>query len=242
MSGSKDEREWRALLERAVPELPAPGDRLGQVRWRIRRRRRRRAAACAGALAVACGATVASLVRPPVAPDPPAAPAPAASHGNRTASYPGLLGLAVRLAPGWTSWSVTDPATGEALGFAATRPRAGEPTCAEDRPKGVPCAPAVDLGRGDALIVFRTGNVPDATDSPRLRRSKALGGLCRAVGATQQWDAGRPLPPGDGRAPVPVRASVCLREAPDGVRAAAEDIVGSAHLGGSGTAGPDAGR
>ncbi|MBY8880555.1 hypothetical protein [Actinacidiphila acidipaludis] len=48
-----EERELRALLERAVPQLSAPAQRLECVRTRIRRRRRRRAAGLSGAAVLA---------------------------------------------------------------------------------------------------------------------------------------------------------------------------------------------
>ncbi|MBL1097752.1 hypothetical protein [Streptomyces coffeae] len=245
MNSTDDEQEWRTLLERAVPDLPAPDDRLRQVRWRIRRRRRQRAAACLGALAVAAVATMVSLIRMPAAPDRPTAPRPAVSHDSRTTHYRELSGLTVRLPQGWSARSAEDPSTGEALGFASTQPMAGELTCSKDRPKDSPCAPLAALGRGDALIVFRTGAPADATatDGPRLRRSKTLGSLCRTLGATQQWDVGRPLSPGGGRKPVTVHASVCLRDAPAEVRTAAEEITSSARLGDdSRTAGPSTAR
>ncbi|MBU3863876.1 hypothetical protein KN815_07195 [Streptomyces sp. 4503] len=233
MNSTDDEQEWRTLLERAVPDLRAPDDRIQQVRWRIRRRRRQRAAACLGALAVASVATVTSLIRTPATPDPPATPHPTASHDSRTAHYPELSGLTVRLPEGWSARSAEDPATGEALGFASTQPMTGELTCSKDRPKDSPCAPPTTLGRGDALIVFRTGATADATatDGPRLRTAKALSSLCRTLGATQQRDVGLRLSLGGGREPVTVHASVCLRDAPGEVRTAAEEITSSAHLG-----------
>ncbi|MFF9508098.1 hypothetical protein ACF1BU_19655 [Streptomyces sp. NPDC014724] len=101
------------------------------------------------------------------------------------------------------------------------------------------------LGRGDALIVFSTGAAADAmaTDGPPLHRSKALGSLCQALGATQQWDAARPLSPDGGRDPVTVHASVCLRDAPAEVLTAAEEIISSARLkDDSRTAGPNTAR
>lgn len=61
------EDELRALLERAVPQPPAPPQRLERVRERVRRRRRRRTALVTGSalLAVAAGLlAVPGLVRP----------------------------------------------------------------------------------------------------------------------------------------------------------------------------------
>src|SRR4051812_30311075 len=51
-----DEQELRALLERAVPQLPAPAQRLERVRERLRRRRRRRTAAVTGGAVLALAA------------------------------------------------------------------------------------------------------------------------------------------------------------------------------------------
>ncbi|CAG6397375.1 conserved hypothetical protein [Actinacidiphila cocklensis] len=60
------EDELRVLLERAVPQLPAPAQRLERVRMRMRRRRRRRTAAVtvSAVLAVAAVVAVPGLVRP----------------------------------------------------------------------------------------------------------------------------------------------------------------------------------
>lgn len=86
-----EERDLRALLERAVPQLPAPAQRLESVRARVRRRRRR-ASGLSGAAALAVG--LAALLVPygggPVPASPaergtPAASAPPASGGAPTA-------------------------------------------------------------------------------------------------------------------------------------------------------------
>ncbi|WP_069466671.1 hypothetical protein, partial [Actinacidiphila rubida] len=50
------EHELRVLLERAVPQLPAPAQRLESVRERVRRRRRRRAAGVSVTAVVAIAA------------------------------------------------------------------------------------------------------------------------------------------------------------------------------------------
>ncbi|MFE6738266.1 hypothetical protein [Streptomyces tubercidicus] len=245
MNSTDGKEEWRTLLERAVPDLPAPDDRLQQVRWRIRRRRRRRTATFLGGLAVASVATMVSLLRLPATPDLPAAPHPTASHDTGTAHYRELSGLTVRLPQGWSASRAKDRSTGEALGFAATQPMTGELTCSKERPKDSPCAPPAALGRGEALIVFRTGATADATakEGPRLRMSKTLGRLCRTLGATQQGDVSHPLSQSGGRQPVTVHATVCLRDTPAEVRTAAEEITSSAHLGDdSRTAGPNTAR
>ncbi|MFG1805529.1 hypothetical protein [Streptomyces sp. NPDC049040] len=61
------EEELRILLERAVPQPPAPPQRLALVKERVRRRRRRRTAAVTGSAVLAVAAALASLpglVRP----------------------------------------------------------------------------------------------------------------------------------------------------------------------------------
>lgn len=60
--GPGAEDELRVLLERAVPQLPTPPQRLERVRERVRRRRRRRAAAVTGSAVLA---VVAGLVAVP---------------------------------------------------------------------------------------------------------------------------------------------------------------------------------
>ncbi|WUH92103.1 hypothetical protein OG900_19635 [Streptomyces sp. NBC_00433] len=127
-----EEDELRVLLERAVPQPPAPAQRLERIRERVRRRRRRTAAVTGGAvLAVAAGLlTAPGLLRPDgggAAPAVVATSGPAvvrttpAAHGPTTygpgTTSPsddgyrpsGMDGLRLRPPPGWRI--LQDPAT-----------------------------------------------------------------------------------------------------------------------------------
>jgi hypothetical protein len=103
--GAHEEQELRALLERAVPQLPAPAQRLESVRERVRRRRRRRAAGLSATAVLAVAA--AGLLLPGVT-DPGGSPLPDAT---------GTLAPTVTLAPtgtGTASGTASDPAAGSA--------------------------------------------------------------------------------------------------------------------------------
>lgn len=91
-----EERELRTLLERAVPQLPAPAQRLESVRERVRRRRRRRAAGLSVATLLAVAA--AGLLVPSLGdPDGPSRAtgislAPPASDGSPSGGTASGLG------------------------------------------------------------------------------------------------------------------------------------------------------
>src|SRR5882757_10189425 len=119
-----EEGELRVLLERGVPQLGAPAQRMEQVRARVRRRRRRRNAGL-GATAVlaiaAAGLLIPGLGGPTGAPVPPALTslAPPASGvtgpsptrpGYPRHDFPTLAGLSLALPPGWSTLAVPDGA------------------------------------------------------------------------------------------------------------------------------------
>ncbi|SEG41832.1 hypothetical protein SAMN05216223_10568 [Actinacidiphila yanglinensis] len=101
-----EERELSALLERAVPQLPAPAQRLERVRERMRRRRKRRAAIGASATAVVVVAAVGLLL--------PELGAGRATNAQRTQAQSGARTPAS-----------TQPGAGRATGGPATT---GSPT------------------------------------------------------------------------------------------------------------------
>lgn len=94
-AGAGAEDELRVLLERAVPQLPAPAQRLERVRMRMRRRRRRRTAAVtvSAVLAVAAVVAVPGLVRPQGG---GSAPAVVATGGPAVATTPAAGGARSR--------------------------------------------------------------------------------------------------------------------------------------------------
>lgn len=108
-----EENELRVLLERAVPQLPAPAQRLERVRERVRRRRRRRVAGISAAV-VAAVATAGLLLPggPPAgrsAAEPGRAPASAGVPGTGTATGP--AGTATVPAGATPTVSATDTVT-----------------------------------------------------------------------------------------------------------------------------------
>lgn len=202
-----DERELRVLLERGVPQLPAPAQRLEHVRERVRRRARRRAVSGAG-LAVAVVAAAGLLAPrvlgpagpPAAASGPPAshtasaptrAPASAAStappatYDAQTRRFADLAGLTLDVPRGWY---VLAPA-GSNTAWLATQPLALPPDrCA--KPLDGFCTPLVRALRPGAVLV----QVQVRVDRNYLLKDPPAGGVapqavltaCRTVGGTDQ--------------------------------------------------------
>lgn len=193
------ERELRALLERAVPQLPAPAQRLERVREGIRRRRRRRTAAVTGGavLALAAGlVAVPGLVRPHgggrAAPAVvgSATPRPSASQTTPPSGYrpAGMGGLVLQL-PADKAWQTfADPKTAS-LFLGTQRMVLPEGGCGHAL-DGF-CTPlALALKQDGALVMFRRQpskmplgkardyEVPLTEDTPYQ--------ACRTVGGTRQ--------------------------------------------------------
>lgn len=249
LGGAED--ELRVLLERAVPQLPAPAQRLERVRERMRRRRRRRAAAAgAGAvLAVAALVAVPGLVRPHgggAAPavvatggppplrttpaghgSPPYGPAstPASDDGYRPV---GMKGLRLRPPDGWRI--LEDPATGSV--FLSTQtlvlPQGG-------------CAHALDgfctplarvLADGGTLVMFRleygkaeAGKMRDL-ELPLTEEDPYES--CRTVNGTRQM--GRTMVGGTASGTV-VWTTACLAHPSPAQLAQVGDLLASADFG-----------
>ncbi|WP_031522050.1 hypothetical protein [Streptomyces sp. NRRL F-5123] len=194
------ERELRALLERAVPQPPAPAQRLERVRERVRRRRRRRTAAVTGGavLAVAAGlVAVPGLVRPDGGGR--AAPAVVGSASPRTgAAAPttppsgyrpdGMGGLVLRLPAGKGWQKFADPATTSLfLGTQRMVLPAGGCAHALD---GF-CTPlALALKKDGALVMFRRQpskmSLGKAAAYELPLAEAAPYQACRTVGGTRQ--------------------------------------------------------
>lgn len=205
-----DASELRILLERAVPRLHAPEERMQRVRERVARRRRRRAAgAAAGAVAAlaVAGALLPGLMRDGGGPVPPAAagpsepfrsspvnpPGPLPTTAGTHVRYGGLAGLTLLLPSSWRSLELSaDPRQkAGARGFAAA-----QPLTAYDRPcAGHPwgCPPLKSLRPGGVLLVVTPA--PSATlikkvqDSPVLYESSTVEPGCRAIGGARQYSA-----------------------------------------------------
>ena len=204
-----EETELRALLERAVPQLPSPAQRLERVRERVRRRRRRRAAGLSGTvvLAVAAAGLLLSAVgRTSGAPDapgrstalaPPASdePAPTASGtftlapGYHLYSFARLAGLQLLLPVKWFTLASPDTATQ----YLSSQPLGLPPNeCVQ--PLDDFCTPLVgNLAKGGVLLKLELQYNPTLAGktrqtSQRVVRQSVLT-ACRAVGGTEQLGA-----------------------------------------------------
>jgi hypothetical protein len=236
-----EEDELRALLERAVPQLPAPAQRLERVRERMRRRRRRRTAAVSvsAVLAVAAVVAVPGLVRPhgggaATAVVATSGPAPVRTAERSPAPTPegyrpaGMQGLVIRPPDGWRI--LADPATGSV--FLSTQtlvlPQGG-------------CAHALDgfctplarvLADGGALVMFRlTSNkvqVDKLRDLALPLQDEDLYQSCRTVNGTRQM--GRTMV-GDADSGAVVWTVACLAQPSATQRAQVRDLLASADFG-----------
>lgn len=214
-----EDAELRVLLQRVVPHLEAPADRMRQVRRRVRRRRRIRAAA-AGALAAAgLGlwlGTGSSGARPD--PAPPAATAPAETDA-RLQRFATVSGLTLEVPAGWQALAVPRGDDG-AVVYAAAQPLDADRvagTCGEGTTGAVDtfaCAPLSALEPGGALVAFEAldGTTPTAPPASRHASARTPGAACRSLGGRLQY-AARPLwTPGRDRPALQV--SMCLGEPP----------------------------
>ncbi|CAG7652072.1 hypothetical protein [Actinacidiphila bryophytorum] len=220
------EDELRVLLERAVPQLPAPAQRLERVRERMRRRRRRRTAAVgvSAVLAVAAVVAVPGLVRPhggaapavvatggpaPVRTTPVRGPEPTPTP--RDGYRPdGMQGLVITPPAGWQL--LEDPDTGSV--FLSTQALVLPPNGCAHALDGF-CTPlARVLKDGGSLVMFhltyskvqaqKLGDVAMPLEDEDVLRS------CRTVNGTRQM--GRTIvdqAPGSGNA---VWAVACMAQ------------------------------
>ncbi|MFJ3445824.1 hypothetical protein ACIPM2_32145 [Streptomyces sp. NPDC086081] len=212
--------EVRALLERAVPQLTAPADRMGRIRHRVRRRRlRRTAAAAAVALVAAAIAVWPGTGWPPgrePASVPPAATASADTH-EWVVRFPDAGNLVLTLPDGWQARTVarTDRPT---MVYAATQslsPGAVEPGCAEGlahRRDAFACAPLTALERGGAIVSFAPVEAPDTTLplTATLSPTAALGEACKGLGGRLEYPARSVVRSADGA--YALQVSICLGE------------------------------
>jgi hypothetical protein len=246
-----EETELRVLLERAVPQLPAPAQRLERVRERVRRRARRRAvglSATAVLAVAAAGLLLPGIGRPSGAPVPAgmATPAPPASGGAPTtgattgassvpptasptvpASYPRytfarLDGLGLRLPPGW--FTLRPPGLGPAY---VSSQQLAEPENGCGHPLDDFCTPLVRrLAPGGELVQLAPVNNQARADKTRTQgrtvgRESVLS-ACRAVGGTTQL--GSEIADGSGSA-VLIEATVCLARPTAAQEALARDAL-----------------
>ncbi|WP_225849810.1 hypothetical protein [Streptomyces sp. HPF1205] len=227
--GPTEEHELRVLLERGVPQLAAPAQRLERVRERVRRRRRRRAAGVCGVLVAAVGTAGLLLprgvagggpVEPGAAPpatvgSPPArGPSPTSSAPATTDSHP--LPQLVRFADKHlTLRTPLDWEHREAPGtiYVASDPLLAGPKACADPLSGY-CLPLRQpMAFGGSLLVLQVRHEPALASKADRRNALVpypLGKACRVEGGTEQWYAlvGRTAPPATDS--VVLTGSVCL--------------------------------
>ncbi|WP_327289825.1 hypothetical protein [Streptomyces sp. NBC_01198] len=248
-SGAED--ELRVLLERAVPQLPAPPQRLERVRERMRRRRRRRAAAVTGSAVLAVVAVLAAvpgLLRPQgggqaalptVAASGPAGKPTAPADHRPTMSTPapttdggyqpdGMDGLRLRPPQGWRI--LADPATTSVFLSSQTLvlPEKG-------------CAHALDgfctplarvLAGGGALVMFRSepvkmqGDILHGMEQPLADAEVTT--ACHTVNGTRQLSRTMVRSGGTSRM---VWATACLSHPSPAQLAQVSDLLASADFG-----------
>jgi hypothetical protein len=238
-----EETELRVLLERGVPQLPAPARRLERVRDRVRRRARRRAAGLSVAAVTVVAA--AGLLLPGVRagdrsadPDPPGvttfAPAgsgtPSPTDGPTTDGvvqvhdFPALAGLQLHLPRNW--FVLEPPVSASDTVFVASQPL-GLPKDACVHPLDGFCTPLVrSLGRGGVLMMLQLRHNQGMADKMRVtgRRVGAEPALksCVNVGGTSEM--GATLVDDAGSAAV-VNVTVCLARPTGTQQAQARDVL-----------------
>src|SRR5882757_8102814 len=193
-----DEGELRVLLERGVPQLGAPAQRMEQVRARVRRRRRRRNAglSATAVLAVAAaGLLLPGVGGPSGAPVPPAVTSlapPASSTSGPTATrpvyprhdFPALAGLTLALPPGWSALDLPDG------GFVSSQALSSSASVCATPLDGF-CTPlARNLDAGGVLVQLTLTHNPSTAAKfralPREVGAADLGKSCVLVGGTLQ--------------------------------------------------------
>jgi hypothetical protein len=211
------EHELRVLLERAVPQLPAPAQRLASVRERVRRRRRRRAAgvsvtaviaiAAAGMLLPGLGdrdggpsSAASSPAGPPSGSAPASTPAPpvTAPPGYTVEPFDELARLRVVMPQEWNGLIASDTPRGYVSTQSLGLPKGG---CAHQLDDF--CTPLDRTLTPDGVLVqFTLVAESDKVGKALLRGDEGTVAVqqvlsaCRAVGGTEQLGVTVVRPPG----------------------------------------------
>ncbi|GAB2584868.1 hypothetical protein GCM10027168_17060 [Streptomyces capparidis] len=217
----RDERELRLLLERAVPHLPAPEERMRRVRQRVVRRRRRQVAgAVAGVVAAAVvtlllrtppGADGAREPLPAASPSPPSSgsPLPSPSSTVQLGPYTDMGGIDVRVPNGWVarSYAGWQPATVVSTVVPEALHQRGVKKC--EKAWGDFCLPPQGLKPGTAVISFHFAPFDAEETAGGALEDMEPGPACLASGGDRQLRHARDI--GDGRKRVVLQAVVCLK-------------------------------
>ncbi|WP_155589821.1 hypothetical protein [Streptomyces cavernae] len=209
------EEQLRELLERTVPLLQAPPDRMRQVHQRVVARKRRRkafGATVTGVTAIALLYSSLSSQLFSVHTSPQTQVTSPSSAERRINLSDGMLGL--DLPHGWYVRDQADQLSAAAV-FVTNRPLRATKPCPPTTTGDYDCAPLPTLAEGEALISFRQTERPVALDSgtkvePSPYSSPSEG--CRSLGGRQElvrqgWTAH------SDEASFPVEVHVCHKSA-----------------------------
>jgi hypothetical protein len=236
------EHELRLLLERGVPRLGAPAQRMREVRRRVLRRRRRRFATLGAVVSVVAVAGGFAVLRPDVPPSSAGPPGGAATAPVPTPDAPPtptadpsrgsvvrLDGLTFALPEGWR---LTRPHTPSALvAYVSNQPLGARIPCPDPAVDGFACAPWARLGKGGVLVFFRLTKTPIgkaaapgrfALEGPHLPNKD-----CRVLGGDQEV-IGWGTPAGGAGQGVAANAYACLNHADDATTGAVLTVFDTA--------------
>ncbi|MFF2745628.1 hypothetical protein ACFVVA_08795 [Kitasatospora sp. NPDC058048] len=222
-AGGDEEQELRFLLQRAVPDLDAPEDRMDRVRARAARTRSRRRTATIGAGLTGGLVAAALAAAPAVAPAPErgAAAGPVAAPSavatvpppEATIRFPALPDVSVDVPHGWRTRDglTDDPRDG--IGFLATHPLDVKSSC----PEGGLCVPVGPLTADDAFVMLQLvddqARIQQAAAGPATLTEGRPEAFCTTYGGTRQLVGHRVVVRG-GR-PALIELTACLREPSD---------------------------
>ncbi|MGA5821042.1 hypothetical protein ACPC54_24625 [Kitasatospora sp. NPDC094028] len=233
-----EERELRGLLQRAVPPLATPDDRVQRVLARAdRTRARRRRAGLAGGLGSGLLAAVlaaAPALAPAPGPDSAAGQGPAARTPAATVSPPApeaspirfpLYGLVGNLPPDWYARTfATNPRDGAA--HLANLPFDPNTGC---KAADLSCLPTGPLPIDGVVVTLRLGVPPDSstggTASPAVLAAVVPGKECGARGGNRELLGHRQVAANGGLMRIDLTA--CLRDPSDRTLAQVQQVIDS---------------
>ncbi|MEU4092478.1 hypothetical protein [Streptomyces sp. NPDC026673] len=214
------EADLPVLLDRILPRLTLPSDRLAQVRRRVRqRRRRRRAAATASALAVGCA--VVGTVLWPAAFGPghratPDVPSAASREYAPVRLQAPLEGVTMYLPTTWHGLSLRD-GYGTAAGFVSSQAlrSPGTGRCSRITDAVVSeCPPLAGLDTDGVLITFLRSEAGGSGDAVLPTRGVLVPAdeHCRLIGGDAQMTGSARNDAANSVEGPDIRIDVCLRK------------------------------
>jgi hypothetical protein len=237
------ESELRVHLERGVPHLAAPGDRMRKVRRRAARHGRRRRALLTAVTGVLAVAVLAGPLRSHLGGAPAGTGTGSAAPVRDRSGVPSLrtlvvAGLNLRLRDNWHDVTVAD-ARGHVHEFVVNRSLGSAGACPAQTTGNFWCAPQSALSRDEALISFRHAQPSGrASKDPvfALTGSKKPSNDCAELGGDQEiFGLGATVTSAGGT--VATNTYICLREPSPRTLAEVKELLGTAAFV-SGSAGP----